>query len=244
MTRNARWIVAAVAVACVLAGGCGQGAGEDPIRIAVLSDCVGAWGFAHEPTIAAAELPLLDRGGTLAASAPSAGVEGAEVAGRPVELQVACLSGQQNEDTLEARRVVELGDADVVIGPILGASGLVYRSYAKRHPDVTFVSGTGANPSTTLREPASNLYRFMTDGRQWSAGLGSYAYHELGWRKAAVVNEDYGFGWAQAGGFVAEFCSLGGTVVRASPRLGTADLGPTIATLSTGCTSHRARRGS
>ena len=38
--------------------------------------------------------------------------------------------------------------------------------------------------------------------------------------------------WDQAGGFIAEFCSLGGSVVRESPRLGTTDISPVVARLS------------
>jgi branched-chain amino acid transport system substrate-binding protein len=46
------------------------------------------------------------------------------------------------------------------------------------------------------------------------AGLGSYAYNELGWRSAAILGEDYSYPYTQAAGFVAEFCSLGGQVTK------------------------------
>jgi branched-chain amino acid transport system substrate-binding protein len=48
------------------------------------------------------------------------------------------------------------------------------------------------------------------------AGLGAYAYRTLGWRRAVVVGEleDAIFDWSQLAGFTAEFCSLGGTIVR------------------------------
>src|SRR5262245_34769381 len=47
------------------------------------------------------------------------------------------------------------------------------------------------------------------------AGLGSYAYHLLGWRRAVAVTETTNiFAWAQAARFIAEFCSLGGTIAR------------------------------
>jgi branched-chain amino acid transport system substrate-binding protein len=65
----------------------------------------------------------------------------------------------------------------------------------------------------TLRHPASNLFRFQPDGAQLAAGLGSYAYHDLGWRTAAVVADDYVLGWSTVAGFVAEFCALGGRIV-------------------------------
>ena len=40
------------------------------------------------------------------------------------------------------------------------------------------------------------------------AGLGDYAYNERGWRKVAILGEDYSFPYTQAAGFVSEFTSL------------------------------------
>ena len=44
------------------------------------------------------------------------------------------------------------------------------------------------------------------------AGLGTYAYNELGWRKVAILGEDCSYPYTQAAGFVSEFGSLGGEV--------------------------------
>jgi branched-chain amino acid transport system substrate-binding protein len=63
-----------------------------------------------------------------------------------------------------------------------------------------------------LRRPAPNVFRFVPDGAQWVAGLGSYAYHELGWRTAATVAENSSGSWPQVAGFIAEFCALGGHI--------------------------------
>ena len=40
-----------------------------------------------------------------------------------------------------------------------------------------------------MHEPARNLYRFMPDIEQDTAGLATYAYRTLGWRQAAAVAE-------------------------------------------------------
>ena len=71
----------------------------------------------------------------------------------------------------------------------------------------------GGLQSATLRNPAPNFFRFFTDASQWPAGLGSYAYHDLGWRRAAVVDGNWGLLFGEAAGFIAEFCSLGGQIV-------------------------------
>jgi len=73
-----------------------------------------------------------------------------------------------------------------------------------------------------VRSP--NFFRFTTDGAQWMAGLGTYAYKTLGWKNAVVIGDDYSFPYTQAAGFVAEFCSLGGNITkRIWPPLGTKD---------------------
>ena len=41
-----------------------------------------------------------------------------------------------------------------------------------------------------MRLPAANLFRFSPDYAQHEAGLGTYAYRELGWRRATVVADD------------------------------------------------------
>jgi branched-chain amino acid transport system substrate-binding protein len=92
--------------------------------------------------------------------------------------------------------------------------GLVLRNLARRYPSVTFLLGDSMAQEATLRDPAPNVFRFGPDEAQATAGLGSYAFHRLGWRRAAIVVRDSGQTWPQAAGFVAEFCSLGGKVDR------------------------------
>ena len=71
---------------------------------------------------------------------------------------------------------------------------------------MTFVNGTSAAQDTTLRDPAPNFFRFSTDGAQWMAGLGSYAFNDKGYKKVASLAEDYSFPYTQVFGFMAEFC--------------------------------------
>ena len=71
---------------------------------------------------------------------------------------------------------------------------------------------------------APNFFRFNGDGAQWNAGLGDLAYNKLGWKTAAVMQDDYSFGWTSAAGFIAEFCAVGGQVTkRIFPPLNTTD---------------------
>ena len=119
---------------------------------------------------------------------------------------------------------MEQEDADILIGPLSGDEGIAVANYAKEHPDKTFINGTSGAQDTTLKVQAPNFFRFHSDGAQWSAGLGEYAYDELGWRKAAIIGDDYSFPYTSLAGFVAEFCSKGGQITkRIWPPLGEKD---------------------
>lgn len=112
------------------------------------------------------------------------------------------------------RRLVEQVGVEVLIGPIQIGESLVVRDYARKWPAVTFLDGVAAGQSLTLQDPARNFFRFTTDGAQFAAGLGAYAYHKLRWRRAVTVAPDEAFEYTQVAGFVADFCALGGTVVK------------------------------
>ena len=206
----ARSALVALGIACAvaLAGGCG---GEEPLRLGVVVDCQGPFRGLEDGELSGAELPLLRRGAKLLGSAPSAGVSDAEVAGRPVRLVRGCAeAGEHSVFIQEARRLVEEEHVDAVVG---GAS-VVARDVARLYPEVPFLATTWAAQEVTLRDPAPNLYRVTIDHAQQAAGLGEYAYRELGWRRASVLAAGSTAGWTGAAAFVAEFCALGGRIVR------------------------------
>jgi len=209
---RARAGLGAVAISLLaLAVGCGGG-GKSAVRIGILSDCYGAFRSAHELIVASAELPLIERGGKLSGRTPSEGIEGASVAGRPVELLIGCVAG--TEDVLpEARRLVEEDGAQILIGPLFAEHGLVLRDYARRRPEATFLIQPSPALELTLTNPARNVFRFTSNAAQSTAGLGWYAFHELGWRTAATVADDVPYGWENVAGFIAEFCAVGGRIV-------------------------------
>ena len=185
-------------------------------RSASMPTATASWGFAYGDSLAGAELPLLERGGRLGVE-PSDGVSGASVGGRPIRLYLGCDEtdgGSSTAQTLaEARRLVEQVGVDILIAPTNTLDELALQEYARMHPHTTFVDGAGAAPNPN---PAPNFFKFATNGAQWMAGLGAYAYHTLGWRRAVTVAsaQSDAFFWAQLAAFDAEFCSLGGTIAK------------------------------
>jgi branched-chain amino acid transport system substrate-binding protein len=212
-------------------GGGGGGGGETAggggtIKLAILSNCEGAFGAFFEPDIAGAQVPLINRGAKAAnPEKPSDGVTGAEIAGKKIEIVGnGCSDGTADKAIDETRRLMEQEDADILIGPLSGDESIAVANYAKEHPDKTFVNGAAGAQDASLKVQAPNYFRFNTDGAQFSAGLGDYAYNELGWRTAAVIGDDYAFPYTSLAGFIAEFCSIGGRVTqRVWPPLGEKD---------------------
>ena len=184
------------------------------IKVGFLSDCEGDFGSFFEPTIAGFNLGLIkNAGGTAAGKKPSDGVTGAKIGGKDIEVVgYGCSDATADKAIEETRRLMEQEDADVLVGPLSGDEGIAVANYAKEHPDKTFINGIAGAQDATLKVQAPNFYRFHPDGAQWSAGLGDYAYNELGWKNAAIIGDDYSFPYTSLAGFVAEYCAIGGQI--------------------------------
>lgn len=201
-----------VALAVLVLAACGRE--ERPLRIGVVVDCVGALRSDHDAELAGAQLPLLVRGAHRRGVDPSAGLEGGRAAGRRVELVEGCgETGEFSTVTLAARRLVENEHVDAVVeGGRLTVDGLWLREVARRHPDVAFVAAPNGPREVTASSTRPGVFRVAADFGQGVAGLATYAYRRLGWRRVALVVENWVAGWGAETVFVREFCALGGRV--------------------------------
>jgi branched-chain amino acid transport system substrate-binding protein len=200
---------------------------KSPIRVAVLSDCQGAFGAFDNQDLAGVVAAMSEYAGARPKdpSKPRAGWTGGAIGGHPLKLVgIGCSNDKADTAIKETRRLMEQLKADVMIGPLSGDESIAVANYAKQHPDKTFVDGSAGAQDTTLKVRAPNFFRFNGDGAQWNAGLGDLAYNKLGWKTAAVIADDYSFAWTSAAGFIAEFCAAGGKVTkRVFPPLNTTD---------------------
>jgi branched-chain amino acid transport system substrate-binding protein len=201
--------------------------GDTSIRLGIMGECEGAFGGFHEDVVAGTVLALINEAGATSSSPTTAldGFSGASVAGVDIELAgIGCGDDTADRAIQEIRTLVEQNGANVVIGPLSGDEGIAIANYALDHPEVTFVNGIAGAQDATLHVGAPNFFRFNGDGAQWNAGIGDIVFREAGWRTAAVIADDYGFGWTSSAGFVADFCAAGGEVVSyVYPPLGTTD---------------------
>ena len=210
-------------------GDTGEATGE-PIKIGVFANNEGAFAPFEGQTWGGAMLPLINRGATPVSGDPTDGVENAVIAGHPIEFVYGGSDSTPDKAVEEARRLVEQEQVDILVGPLSGAEGIAVANYSKEQPGVTFVNGISGAQDTTLKVRSPNFFRFHNDGTQWTAGMGDYAYNELGWRRVVTIGDDYDFPYSQVAGFVAEFCAIGGEVVeRLWPALGEEDYSSFIA---------------
>lgn len=171
---------------------------EDSIKIGLLATFEGPFTVLGEDGERGAMTALEEMGG--------------KAGGKKIEIVKGSSDASPDSAVRAARKLVEQDGVKVLVGPLSGDEGIAVKDYAKTQPGVTFINGTSAAQDTTLRDPAENFFRFSTDGAQWMAGLGTYAFSEKGYKKVATVAEDYSFPYTQVFGFMAEFCKAGGTV--------------------------------
>jgi branched-chain amino acid transport system substrate-binding protein len=201
--------------------------GTEVIKLAVLSECSGAFGDFHGQDMAGVGAAFAEFAGATITDPddPTLGFTGASVGGVPIEL-VGIGCGDDTADTAikETRRLMEQLGADIMIGPLSGDESIAVANYAKDHPNQTFINGSAGAMDTTLEVQAPNFFRYNSDGAQWNAGTGDVAFNDLGWKTAAVIMDDYSFAWTSGAGFIAEFCAAGGEVIsRVFPPLNTTD---------------------
>ena len=192
MLRHCKRTLAAAAILTLA----GPALAQETIKMGALATLEGAFAVLGEDSMRGVRLALEEFG--------------YEAGGKKIELITGSSDASPDSAIRATRKLVEQDGVQVMVGPLSGSEGLAVKDYAKTQPDVTFLNGSSAAQDTTLREPAENFFRFSTEGAQWMAGLGEYVYNEKGYRKLAVLAEDYSFPYTQVFGFLEPFCRLGG----------------------------------
>jgi branched-chain amino acid transport system substrate-binding protein len=207
-------LVVAAALACGTAPALAQ---QKTLKMGALATLEGAFTVLGQDGIRGMELALKERNYT--------------AGGYKIEVVKASSNGEPNSAVSAARKLVEQDKVQILIGPTSGSEGIAVKDYAKGQLQTTFLNGTSAAQETTLVSPAPNFFRFSTDGAQWSAGLGSHSFAK-GYKKVAVVAEDYAFPYSQVAGFMMEYCKAGGKVLdKQWVPIGTKDYSSVIAKL-------------
>ncbi len=219
--------VIAVGIAAIASVSMASSAATGTVRVAIMSDCKGAFGFAQELGIGGAQTAFAQfaKGKVKNKKKPSAGMTGITAGGKNISI-VGYGCGDDTPATAlkEVRRLMQQQKADVLIGPLSGDEAVAIANWAKPRPAKTVIIGTAGSQDPTLQIAPKNVFRYHGDGAQWNAGIGEIVYKKLGWRSAAIIMDDYSFGWTSAAGIIADFCAIGGKITkRVYPPLNTTD---------------------
>ncbi len=152
--------------------------------------------------------------------------------GKKLEFVIASTDATPDSAVRAVKKLIEQDKVQILLSPLSGDEGIAIKNFSMSHPELTFINSASGAQQTTFPDASPNFFRFNMDGAQWSAGLGDYAFNKKGYKKVAIVGEDYSFSHTQAAGFILEFCALGGQVTnRQWVPLGTKDFASTIAAL-------------
>jgi branched-chain amino acid transport system substrate-binding protein len=186
--------------AAVLAAFSGAACAQDVLKIGLLATLEGPFAVPGQDAMRGADLALKLRNGM--------------AGGKKIEFIKASSDAKPDVAVNSTRKLVEQDKVQIMIGPLSGGEGIAVKDYSKTQPGVTFVNGSSGAQGTTLVNPSTNFFRFNTEGAQWMVGLGEYAFKDKGYKRMALISEDYSFPYSQVQGFMAEYCKAGGKMTK------------------------------
>ena len=139
---------------------------------------------------------------------------GGTIAGRKIELITQDTAGNPATAKVKTQELVERYKVPVMIGPLATNEALAIDDYV-RQSKVPLITTTSA-ATVDLKSHAVNpwvLHAFGT-APQVTYPLGDYAAKTLGYKRIAIVAEDFTYGYEGAGGFQLAFEAAGGKIVQ------------------------------
>jgi branched-chain amino acid transport system substrate-binding protein len=137
---------------------------------------------------------------------------GNQAGGRKVEIIVEDDASNPDTALQKARRLVEQAKADLLFGNLLANTGLAVANYVKGNGTPYFIPVIAAD-DLTQRARIKNVIRAGGySASQFSRPLADWALKQ-GYKKVAMISQDYTFGHEQCGGFAQTFSEGGGTIL-------------------------------
>jgi branched-chain amino acid transport system substrate-binding protein len=198
MSSGNRVFIRSVLGAAITVAFAGSAFAQESVKIGLLATLEGPFAAGGADGMRGAELALKQRGGM--------------AGGKKIELVKASSNAQPDVAVNAVRKLVEQDKVQIVVGPLSGGEGIAVKNYSKSQPGLTFINGSSGAQGATLVDPSPNFFRFNTEGAQWMTGLGEYALSK-GYKRMALIAEDYSFPYSQVQGFMAGYCKAGGKVV-------------------------------
>ena len=172
---------------------------SDPIRIGFLTVRTGALAAGGKQMEQGIQLFLQQRNYTLS--------------GRKVELIIADTGGNPAGARTKTQELVEREKVHVIIGPLAAFEALAIDDYIRQTRTPT-VSCSAAAEDLTQRKPNPWFVRTVGTSGQPNHALGEYAAKNLGYKRVAIIADDFAYGHETAAAFQRVFEDNGGKVVQ------------------------------
>jgi branched-chain amino acid transport system substrate-binding protein len=171
----------------------------DPIRIGFLTVRTGPLAAGGKQMEQGIQLFLKERHNT--------------IAGRKVELIIADTGGNPAGAKTKTQELVERDKVHVIIGPLAAFEALAIDDYIRATRTPT-VSCSAAAEDLTQRKPNPYFVRSAASSGQPNHALGEYAAKDLGYKRVAIIADDFAYGHETAAAFQRVFEDNGGKVVQ------------------------------
>jgi branched-chain amino acid transport system substrate-binding protein len=173
---------------------------SEPLRIGFLTVKTGPLAAGGKQQEEGAALFLKERNGT--------------IAGRKIELITQDTAGNPALAKAKTQELVERHNVPVIIGPLATSEALAIDGYI-RETKVPLITTTSSATVDLKSHPVNPwvLHAFGT-APQVTYPLGDYAVKTLGFKRIAIVAEDFTYGHEGAGGFQLAFEGAGGRIVQ------------------------------
>ena len=172
---------------------------SDPIRIGFLTVRTGALAAGGKQMEQGIQLFLQERKYMLS--------------GRKVELIIADTGGNPAGARTKTQELVEREKVHVIIGPLAAFEALAIDDYIRQTRTPT-VSCSAAAEDLTQRKPNPYFVRSAASSGQPNHAVGEYAAKNLGYKRVAIIADDFAYGHETAAAFQRVFEDNGGKVVQ------------------------------
>ncbi len=138
---------------------------------------------------------------------------GNEIAGRKVEIIIEDDAANPDTALQKARRLVEQSKVDFLFGNLLANTGIAVANYVKGNGEPYFIPVIAADDLTQRGRIPNVIRAGGYTASQFPRVLADWALKQ-GYRKVAMISQDYAFGHEQCGGFAQTFTEGGGKVLQ------------------------------
>ncbi|MBV9490664.1 MAG: ABC transporter substrate-binding protein [Verrucomicrobia bacterium] len=188
-----------VTLSCLLLSALSVRADEAPLKIGVLVTLTGPFAQLGADGADGIKLAVDEFGG--------------KVAGRPIQIFTEDSAADPDKAIEKTRALVKRDGVQLILGPLSGAEGEAVKKNSDEWPNTTIVVAGAAAEDITMRGVKPNVWRTSYTGAQPMFPLGEWAVKN-GYKRVAIVAEDYAFPYAQVGGFMLTYCHAGGKVAK------------------------------